>query len=662
MKKSALTMVISSTFLLLTGCGGTPSNSEKDSEIIQSSIQSDIASSSSISSEEIVQSSSVVSSSSSSAPTLSSSSSSSQAQQDTPTDGWSLWSEGLKDQVNGFLNSASGMESNIVSNRILNGVVSNGESSYSEYSFRKGKLASGEQACYQKTPTQTTYYYYEGSAIGGYVEKTLNGEKVYSKAPSATNAKFIGYDMTSLMVSSGKGICGGFASLSKMVENGIANGNKDTKFKIRDDGFDMAYAIYSKTSYTYWDAEISAKFANDGTLVGLKYKYAESYAKNVDKHEDGTFSFKTDAVLDYKETIYTAEAGELDILPLPVEPTAFYYSSFDVYSNDTKIEEGATVNAEVGDEGVILDVKNLLPVTASYNFDEWIIKVKNEAGKEVSDGNYFEPKTSQLYLTTIRQTGTYSVTIKTKQLEKQFNIQIGAVHAESITFTGLKQETGGMSLIDIKSSISVGDTTNVCAYVNPVGAPQDLTMEIITPVGVNETDYTFTQKTYKTTDMTFVYYVFSSKKAGAFQFKATSKDDPSVNATHTINVLNPLNADEIYSGKYCYYNEYTNSLGLILEFTPNLSTSKLGDGEVKVTTVRTGKYGLYTYAANSTGKTITLTYRTDVPGTVEDLLNARMTSDGSRSSVVLTYQEDPVGWATNFKLLDWPDYEAKYLR
>lgn len=656
MKKSIMFIISASAFMMLAACGKTSTSSEVNQEssitlpTSEEKISSSIEQASSESSSTLSSSVSSVTSSISSEPT------------DTP-DGWEAWSEGDVAKIEALLADASSKEANVVSNKIRNGTVSNGESSYAEYSFKKGKRRNGETACYHKTPNQTSYYYYDDKVIGGYVEKSVAGEKVISKATSINDNRFNGYDMSTLMIKSGNGFCGGYASLRMMVDNGIANANKDTKFKIDTNGFEMSYAIYSKVTYTYWDAKISAKFANDGTLTGLKYKYAESYAKNVDKKEDGTFAFKVDAVLDYKETVYEAVAGTLEILPMPVDPSTLNYASFDIYYGDTKVEAESTLNADIGENGVVLDIRNIAPSSASTNFDEWIVAVKKGTAKANTDDNYFDSAESKVYLASIQAAGTYEVTITTKKILIHFTVVVGVSKAESISFIGLVQETWGMSPVEVKNAIAVGDSTNICALVNPTPASQETTLTITAPEGVAESDYSVTNKTVKSGDVTLNYIVFSSTKPGAFIFNAVAKEDASITATHTLNVTTPLSADDLFNGKYCYYNEYTNKLVYTLEFTPNKGTSKLGDGEVKVTTISSGKYGLYTYVASNGGKTVTLTYETGIDGTVQDLFDAKVTSTGSRDSLILVAKEEPVGWgAANMKLLDWPDYESKYLQ
>lgn len=648
MKKARFAILLSSAFLLLSACGKNESNSSSKSE--ETKPESSLNDSTSIESAE----SKVDHISSSTSANITSTSS------NGADSNWQPWSNELKAAVEGMLEKARAKEPNVVANTIRNGSLSNGESSYQEYSFKKGKRSNGELACYSKSATQTTYYYYEDGEMSGYIEKSSGGQKTYSKASSINENRFNGYDMSSLMVKSGNGFCGGYASLEMMVENGISNLNNDTKFIIRDDGFDMSYAIYSKTTYTYWNAYISSTFSSDGTLTNLVYKYAESYAKNVDKHEDGTFTFKADAQLDYKETIYQSEAGELGLLNLPVEPSTFNYSSFDVYSGSTKIEDESTVTAELSDAGVVLDVRNALPTTASTNFDEWVVTVQKEGGKATSDGNYFDAKTSKLILESIRDAGTYAVSIKTKNIEKHFTLTVGALHAQSISFIGLVQQTGGMSTTEVKSTIAIGDSTNICAMVNPIGASQEINMEIIAPAGVAASDYTATEKTYKASGITLKYYTFSSTKPGAFQFKATSVDDPSVTYTHTITVSSVLSGDALYSGKYCRYEESIKGLTYVFEFEPDTSTSKQGDGEVTITDARNNRFGVYTYVMSSNGKSLTLTYKKNVDGAHEDLFEPKIASDGTRGSLEFSYKEDPVGWPTKVKLLDWPDYIARY--
>lgn len=575
----------------------------------------------------------------------------------TPTD-WEDLSSENQAVVQAFLSAAQDKEKSVKSNTISNGLLSNGESSYSQYSFLKGKRSNGDEICYHKTPTQTTYYYYDGGTLAGYIEKGTE-EKTYSKVTKPTANKFNGYDMTSLMIKPSGSACGGYESLSLMVGNGSANVNKDTKVKVRDNGFDMTYALYSKVTYTYWFAVISANFSNDGALVALKYKYAEAYAKVVDKHEDGTFTFKSDANLDYKETIYQATFGELDNLEPSVEPNNFFYSSFDLYLNESKVENNSTVNTSFDGESIVLDVKNILPETASDNFDTWVISTKKGTASAVSDGNYFDAKESKVYITSIRSGGTYTVTVKTKNITKTFTLVVEELHAESIVFVGLKEDARGLNMVEVPTSTLINETVNICAYVEPIGASQDMTMVITAPEGVSSSDYTVTEKTYKTSEATLKYYQFKSTKVGEFVFTATSNSDPSVSATHTLSVVKPLTMDEIFSGKYCIYSDYYKRPAYIFEFTPNESTPA-NDGECKITTVSSGKFGYYTYSTTATNNTITLIYKTGVEGTVEDLFNISVTTGGTRTSVSVTCAEDPVGWGSKYTLLDWEDYLSKY--
>lgn len=571
---------------------------------------------------------------------------------------WRDWSNETSSEVQAFLTKASSKEREVKSNTILNGLVSGGEQAYSEYSFRKGKRSNGDIVCYHKTPTQTTYYYHENGVLEGYIEKGTDS-KTYSKVSRPTENKFNGYDMSSLMVKSSGSACGGYESLSLMVQNGSGNTNKDTKVRVRDNGFDMKYALYSKVTYTYWSADISADFDSAGALVSLKYTYAEAYAKTVDKHDDGTFTFKSDATLDFKETIYNATFGELDSLEPSVEPANFYYSSFDLYLNDSKVENNSTINTSTDGNGIVLDVKNLLPSTASDKFDDWVISSKKSGGSSTTDGNYFDSDESKIYITSIRSGGTYEVSIKTKNVTKTFTLVIGELHAESVVFVSLKEDSRGFNIVETPKTVLVGETTNVCAYIEPTGASQELLMEITTPEGVSQSDYTFTKKTYKTTDITLTYYQFSSTKSGDFVFKATAVNDPEVFATYTLSVIKPLTMDEIFSGKYCIYSDYYKRPIYTFEFTPNESTPA-NDGECKITTVSSGKFGCYTYSASATSKTISLKYKTGVEGTVEDLFSISVTTGGTRSSVTVSCSDDPVGWATTYQLLDWEDYLAKY--
>jgi|GEM_PF-5993536 len=566
--------------------------------------------------------------------------------------------EELVEKVNAKVATAAEKESSITNGTVA--YKSSWSSDFENTSFKIGKDAAGKPMFTTTTGSNSKYYYYDGDTPAGYSVSDYGSGPNYNALNGITEDVFKGQEFGSYMVTTDYSTkyYGAASAVAAMVGYGSTNPNQDTVIALTDTGFTMSY-MFKHGDWNWYKVNMAVTFATDGVITGFEFEWANMYSSQITTDiENGTFYVNEDVTLTYNKSIYEGKTDDLGILELPVKLSDFYYTSYSLYNGDTKINEGDTMTVALGDNAITVDVKDINPTSASDSFDSWTIEVTDADGNAVSGYNYYSSYGGKLYLNAIKSEGTYNVKVSTKNTTMTFKVVATAPLPQSINFLCAYQQseyyfdTTGPA----KSSLFIGDVTGIHATVSPSAAAQGTTLTVTAPEGVTAEDYTFTPKTYSPSWGDPVdYYEFSSTKAGTFTFTATSTADPTVTSTHTITVTKPLTPDQIFSGKYCYYNQRGDMLYLEMTFTPNTGTEAEGDGTVEIKSHMAGeKTGVYSYVADG-AKAVKLTY---VSGD-DFIFDGSFQSDGDRDSMSITYKQTADdSWDNTYSLWTWEKYQS----
>ena len=292
----------------------------------------------------------------------------------------------------------------------------------------------------------------------------------------------------------------------------------------------VEFEVYTEDRYNlfgnfYTETQINMKFTfdyfDDDKLVSASYERIDYDLNSEDEEitaETPYYLYKYDADLTYQEKLEEEQ-------PL-FDLDDYFYSEFDaaIYTDigftEGKVEEVSEDKFEViVGQNYYLGLENVSPSSAMEDLDPYSISTKDSSILSVYDSN------KQFVF---NDEGEATITIKTKNVTKTITLVAKYVSAESVEFDS-----------SLKTDLLTNERLELKAIVLP-------------EVGVKDSGVTYSIKE-STSEGAKIDgdYLVAGTTAGEITVIATSKDNPSVSAEKTFNVVEmPSVLDDLDGKKY----------------------------------------------------------------------------------------------------------------
>lgn len=510
------------------------------------------------------------------------------------------------------------------------------------------------------------YYNAEGE-VEGY--KYDNNSEDYSKT-YLTADEFDGYNFSSYVPNPDwDDFRGAHSALTQVIAFGEADTNHDYSITLVDDhsievtyGYKMGDGAFASYYYIVSQAGFDA---DTGALSTFSVKkYAPDSSVVVIDDENGTFTISDLAACSYTLVDCSQTVGEL------VEPNFPYYShdqwkltSFGIAADGEPVTEGATVNAELGEYGLLntFTICNPEPSTADYDFEKFTIKVDDS-----SYGGYFSSFSSSFSFS-IDSAGLHDVSI-TSSLGASFSFKINATQPapQSISLGSVKnsgtEEWPYWEVSGLPTQLYLGKSLNLIASVNPSSADQGYTLTC--------DKATLVEGQYDEWGEIHKYYTFTPTELGEYKFTATSTVDSTITVTQTISVVQAPSLADQFNGTYYYVNMRGSMLQYKLTYTPESSGALAGVATLDVmsSSIEDGQFVYvvessysYNYVVNSETKVCTFTAVT--PGSEHPGQQLRSASINDSDNLDVTFYESTEvgaegGYENTYQYLNESNYQS----
>ncbi len=348
---------------------------------------------------------------------------------------------------------------------------------------------------------------------------------------------------------------------------------------------DIISAVYKiRVEFSLGDSnqfeDITITSSNYATFDYEHQKYFTGYVADM---ENGTIKMPEDATPDFiTEFTIHQNAGARNV-ENEFSKDKVYIASYDLKDEENNIltEDSAVIELNYGDS-LVLKLDNVLPTTASVNFDR--PEVVSDWFTNWKAYDSFDSETNTLTLT-FYTVGTQEIKIKTNGTTKKIKVSIPLLTPTQISSEVL-QENGEFDKRFV-------NTNNVTLYLDG----DDATLWFKSYVGGSEYDGSYsaelvgestnatlseTTQTIYENDIAVVVNVheFKATALGTYYVKITSALDDTVVSTLTIVVAEKPSISDVLKGTYAYSNSMF-GITVKTEFTP--STEGAVDGTMKLT-------------------------------------------------------------------------------
>lgn len=399
--------------------------------------------------------------------------------------------------------------------------------------------------------------------------------------------------------------------VSSLFESGKSNVNDDFKISFKDDVYSFSFGYWEigwgTTPTQYFEAEVSFKLGTEKELNDINI--------NVNTYRLGSFIFDDELNVVYLSD--DAEANETTSYSItqtvgtknyicPVKLSDFYATSFDLYYDGEKVTSETTISIANGEE-VSLTLEDILPSTTNFDFDELEFVV--DEGDEEGISGYYDFYYEKFNISGL-EIGSYTVSLKTKNVTKTFKVEVTKVVPTSVSFYYSIVKPDGEY-----DSITTNDTT-INGYVDceyilvanilPYTAEQDVTYKLISD---NASTGTLEMKEIALSKWADLeeYCCFSASAVGTYVIRISSKDYPAIYKDITFNIGNKPSFSSVLSSDEFAYVDY-GGISYLFDFTPSASDDNSGTVVITDYASSDTETASYSISKAENGYKVTLTH------------------------------------------------------
>ncbi len=450
------------------------------------------------------------------------------------------------------------------------------------------------------------YYLIKDGSEYAYVQQNSDGE--YLKPYSDFSGDVIDYPFSSAFGSWDK-YYGVGSFITSIFTNGKANVNKDFAYNLKDGVYSFTFgywtAGYSGTPSQYHDTKVSFELGEAKEFSKLNIN-VDTYASSSFVYDDelGVVYLKDDATAGTSKSYEITQVRGDRNYTCPFKLSDFYATSFDLYYDDEKVTSETTINV-VKEGEAKLSISNILPATASFDFDEFELVI--DEGKEEGVSGYYDNYYGK-YVITGMETGSYTVSLKTKNVTKTFKVEVTALVPTSASYYYAVSKPDGTYesiMTDSKTINGYVDCEYVLfALIEPFNADQEVSVEVISGGdGASLVTRNFAISEWADPED---HWCFSASAAGTYVVRISSKNYSSVYVDVTFNIsAAPSFATVLTANSYAYV-DYS-GIKYVFDFAPSADDNK---GTVTITDHASSKTesASYEISASDYGYKMALTH------------------------------------------------------
>lgn len=377
--------------------------------------------------------------------------------------------------------------------------------------------------------------------------------------------------------------------VNEIYKLGKTNVNKDLKYEVADDTYKVDFGYFeSLDAYNYYTISMAFKVGDKEEFkeVSLKVNGYNSDSFLVDS-ELGVITLNSDAT-PINATTYTITQTVGDktfVSPYNLED--FKATSYDLVYNGETLTDSSVISIAKG-EYIDIEIKNLLPETASFTFDEPIITTKGaEGGLNANYSSY-----SNTFSVSGTIAGDYEINIVSSKVSKTIKVTITEAVPKSIGVSYNTETISGYEahvINDNAFSGYVGVTYIINTSVNPYEASQEVNAYIS---GVDASKYKLEKKNITINQIVGAkeLWCFTPLEAMTYPITIESSVNSEVKTIVNVNTVKAPTFAEVLSSDYA---DRMSDIAHYLTFTPN------GDGAtgtVKIEDRENSKTGVFNYA------------------------------------------------------------------
>lgn len=356
----------------------------------------------------------------------------------------------------------------------------------------------------------------------------------------------------------------------------------------------LEFYVNSNEPSRYYEISANYELTDEGALETLSIEKNEYYsydfqydaeAKKVTLNEDAS---ATRTIYDVNqvagERTYVCEYTVDSIVP----------SDFDLLYEGEVVDEDTTFELEKG-ETINLDVENIVPATASMDFDEYKIVCDDPDAVGLSANTY----SSSMTVSALKP-GNFTVTIEGKKVSKTFKMAITEAKPTEVeayyyinTFDGFDQDLLGKEM-----AVYEGTPVYIAPEVSPYAASQEVTYKM----EGDATGYTMADTTIDVyggygEPLPVKEIIFS--KAGTYTLSVASAVDPSLMTTTVFTVTEAPSLADVLTGTYMYKEKPGKTANYEVTFAPEAADGTTGTATLVSNEEGAQKTGTYTYAVTN---------------------------------------------------------------
>ena len=383
--------------------------------------------------------------------------------------------------------------------------------------------------------------------------------------------------------------------VSGIYQLGKTNVNKDLKYEISEDTYKVDFGYFeSLDAYNYYTISLGFKVGDKEEFkeVSLKVNGYNSDSFLVDS-ELGVIILNSDAT-PINATTYTITqtvGNKTFISPYNLED--FKATSYDLAYNGETLTESSAISIAKG-EYIDIEIKNLLPKTASFTFDEPVINIKGTAGG--INANYSSYSNSFSVSGTIA--GDYELNIVTSKISKTIKVTITEAVPKSIGVSYNTETISGYEAYVINDNAFsgyVGVTYIINTSVNPYEASQEVNAYIS---GVDVSKYKLEKKSITINEVVGAkeLWCFTPLEDMTYPITIESSINSEVKTIVNVNTVKAPTFAEVLSSDYA---DIMSDIAHYLTFTP---TGDGNTGSVKIEDRQNNKTGVFNYTISKIEK------------------------------------------------------------
>lgn len=532
------------------------------------------------------------------------------------TDSSTITTTSVDSSTDSSNDSSSNSSSNTFELNDLMSVVSNASKKASLIS--KGRIVLTESNTYSEPSTKTmnfefgkdkngdvlhyTDYDWNDNVVDSYVMKTASGSII---AVSKDSSGFISKQFTEYekvdyiyqyLLGYGEGdFYGTEGLLSGLTAYLEKNVNKDAKFGFANEVYSFSFGYFASLDTSeYFVVDSNFEVGESDEIIELDVQ--------VDSYNQGSF-----LVDDELGTIYLVDGAspssskKYEISQVvgsrtftnPINLENFFATSFDLMYNGSKVEEGSTIEMEVGSDAS-LTLENVLPTTFSPNFDSITVEVLS--GDEDSFSGNYNTWSNEISLSST-STGEFEVRVSSANVSKTFKVNVSAAQPKEIFASYFVEGPDGYVAYSLGGgtiSAYAGITYVFAINVNPFQADQS----IDSTVKSDGLKYTLETKSIKTSEIVDEkdMLCFTPLNEGSYDLVIQSASKADVKLTIHFDVVKTPSFQEVLSSDYAW--RQGSQIKYYLSFTPDVS-SVGQSGHVTITDKTSNKQENATYSISS---------------------------------------------------------------